>query len=228
MDVPLVIAVNGSPRRRGNTAKVLGAVLEGAAGQGARTQLVHLDNLRFRGCASCFACKLRDGRSPGRCALRDDASELINRVLDADALVLGSPIYFQGVTGMMCSFLERLLFPLYSYRREVGSLLGRDLPTAFVYTMNVDRASMERQGYRTSLEPMERVVASVLGSCRALRVCDTLQFSDYSRYESGVFDGGRKRRVREEQFPRDLACAAELGGELVHEALACATPRRGR
>ncbi|MBS5450954.1 MAG: flavodoxin family protein [Coriobacteriia bacterium] len=218
MGTPLVIAINGSPRRRGNTAQVLDAVLEGAAGQGARTELAHLAGLRFTGCASCFACKLRDGRSLGRCALRDDATGLIERVLNADAVVFGSPIYFQGITGAMRSFLERLLFPLYSYRRDVRSMLERYLPAAFVYTMNVDRSSMQRQDYRSSLQPMEHVLADVLGSCRALHVCDTLQFDHYERYESGMFDGEHKRKVREEQFPRDLARAAELGCELVRSA----------
>ena len=54
-----VIAINASPRRKWNTATLLQSALEGAASQGAETELVHLYDLDFKGCTSCFACKLR-------------------------------------------------------------------------------------------------------------------------------------------------------------------------
>ncbi len=96
-----VIAVNGSPRKNWNTVMMLEKALEGAASQGAETELVHLYDLDFRGCTSCFACKLKGGKSYGRCAVRDDLSPLLDRIHDADALILGSPIYFGTVTGEM-------------------------------------------------------------------------------------------------------------------------------
>ena len=52
-----VIAVNGSPRKTWNTATLLEHALAGAAGSGAETELVHLYDLEFKGCISCFACK---------------------------------------------------------------------------------------------------------------------------------------------------------------------------
>lgn len=68
------LALNGSPRTTGNTAALLRHALDGAAQQGAATEFVNLGSLRFEGCRSCFACKRKDGRFVGRCALHDDAT----------------------------------------------------------------------------------------------------------------------------------------------------------
>ena len=58
-----VMAINGSPRKEWNTATLLEKALEGAASQGAETELIHLYDLSFKGCKSCFACKTRGGES---------------------------------------------------------------------------------------------------------------------------------------------------------------------
>ena len=79
--------------------------------QGAETELVHLYDLTFKGCTSCFACKLKGGRSYGKCAMVDGLTPVLDMLATTDALFLGSPIYFGTVTGEMRSFMERLLFP---------------------------------------------------------------------------------------------------------------------
>jgi multimeric flavodoxin WrbA len=111
MDFVKVLAINGSPRKRWNTATLLNNVLEGAASQGAETELIHLYDLDYKGCRSCFSCKLIGGKSYGRCATKDDLTPVLEKIQLVDALILGSPIYFGEVTGAMRSFLERLLFP---------------------------------------------------------------------------------------------------------------------
>jgi multimeric flavodoxin WrbA len=65
-----VLAFNGSPREHWNTAQLLGKALEGAASQGAETQLVHLYEIDFKGCTSCFSCKIRRAR-PVPCCFKD-------------------------------------------------------------------------------------------------------------------------------------------------------------
>ena len=56
-----IIAINGSPRKKWNTSTLLENALEGAASQGAETELIHLYDLDYKGCTSCCACKLKDG-----------------------------------------------------------------------------------------------------------------------------------------------------------------------
>ncbi len=110
-----VIAVNGSPRKDWNTGTMLRSAMEGAESVGARTRLVHLYDLTYRGCTSCFSCKRKGNSTNGLCAMRDDLRDVLAEVLECDVLLLGSPIYFGDVTGEMRSFLERLLFPNISY-----------------------------------------------------------------------------------------------------------------
>jgi len=105
-----VIAINGSPRKNWNTDTLLKKVLEGAESAGAETEMVYLYDLKFCGCKSCMACKLKKEPRPNRCVLRDELTPVLDKVHAADAVVLGSPIYFSEVTGEMRSFVERFLF----------------------------------------------------------------------------------------------------------------------
>ena len=93
-----VFAINGSPRKTWNTAKLLQEVLKGAAAQGAETELIHLYDISFKGCTSCFGCKLKGGKSYGRCAMNDGLTPILEKLAGADTFVLGSPIYFGTVT----------------------------------------------------------------------------------------------------------------------------------
>jgi multimeric flavodoxin WrbA len=65
-----VLAINGSPRKKWNTATLLNTALEGAASQGAKTEIIHLYDLNYKGCISCFACKLKNGKSYGNALCR--------------------------------------------------------------------------------------------------------------------------------------------------------------
>jgi multimeric flavodoxin WrbA len=110
-----VIAINGSPRKKWNTATMLEKALEGAASEGAETEIIHLYDLNFKGCTSCFACKLKDGKSYGKCAMNDELTHVLAKLKDADAVILGSPIYLGNSTGEMRSFMERFIFPYLVY-----------------------------------------------------------------------------------------------------------------
>jgi multimeric flavodoxin WrbA len=110
-----VIAFNGSPRKKWNTATLLEKALEGASSQGAETELIHLYDLNYKGCISCFSCKMKNGRSYGKCAVKDDLTPIFQKVLDTQALIFGSPIYLGTATGQMRSFMERLVFPFLPY-----------------------------------------------------------------------------------------------------------------
>ena len=105
-----IMAFNGSPRKDWNTANLLNKALEGAASKGATTELIHLYDLNYKGCISCFACKTKNGKSYGRCPVNDDLKDVFRKVEEVDAIILGSPIYFGRVSGEMASFLDRLLF----------------------------------------------------------------------------------------------------------------------
>ncbi len=127
-----IIAFNGSPRKKWNTATLLRKALEGAASQGAKTELVHLYGLDFKGCISCFACKTKGGKSYGKCAVKDDLTPVFRKIEKADAIILGSPIYFGNISGEMRSFMERLLFPYLTYTKPPQSLFPNRIKTWFI------------------------------------------------------------------------------------------------
>ena len=206
-----IMAVNGSPRKTWNTATLLNEALKGAAAQGVVTELVHLYDLNFTGCISCFACKTRDGQSYGRCAVADDLTPIFNRIEAADGLILGSPIYFGTVSGEMRSFMERLLFPWFTYTDPPGSLFPKKIPTAFIYTMNVTEPQMLEMGYPQHFDKNRFFLQTVFGAAEDLCSFDTYQFEDYAAVVADKFDADHKAARRREVFPQDCARALALG-----------------
>jgi len=206
-----VIAFNGSPRKNWNTATLLSKALEGAASQGAETELIHLYDLDFKGCISCFSCKLKGGKSYGKCAVNDDLKPVFSRIEQADALIFGSPIYFGQVTGEMRSFLERLLFQYLVYDGKGTTLFERKIKTGFIYTMNVREDYLERIGYAQNFKGMEKLLERFFGASETLLSTDTYQFEDYSKYVVTGFDPEAKAKRRQEVFPEDCRKAYEMG-----------------
>ena len=100
------IAVNGSPRKRGNTRLLLERVLEPLDQAGWQTELLHLGGRKIHGCRACYKCFDNLDR---RCACKDDVfNEFCAKLLAADALILGSPTYFTDVSAEMKALLDRL------------------------------------------------------------------------------------------------------------------------
>jgi len=214
-----VIAVNGSPRKKWNTAILLEKVLEGASSKGAETELVHLYDLEYKGCISCFACKTRGGESYGKCAVRDDLQPIFQEIEKADALVLGSPIYFGAVTGQIRSFLERLMFPYLTYTIPPQTLFPGRIRTAFLYTMNMSEKELESRGmsefYYSHFDLNKDYLVRLFEHSTYQLSMDTFQFEDYSKVVAERWDPAEKERSRKERFPVDCAKALQLGAELV-------------
>ena len=99
------LAINGSPRKGGNTEILLRKVLEPVAAAGHETGMVQIGGTGLRGCTACGACKKNRDR---RCAITSDGfNEVFARMVDADALVIGSPTYFGDVTAETKGLIDR-------------------------------------------------------------------------------------------------------------------------
>jgi multimeric flavodoxin WrbA len=211
------IAINGSPRKKWNTAILLNKALEGAAANGAETELVHLYDLAFKGCISCFACKTRGGASYGRCGFSDELTPVLEKIEAADILLIGSPIYFGSVTGELRSFLERLLFPYGTYTDPPRTLFPGKIRSGLIYTMNVKEEQAKELGYFQHLAGNERVLQQRFGHAESLYSFDTYQFDDYAKVEADRFDPLLKAKRRQEVFPLDCRKAFELGTRLARD-----------
>ncbi len=95
-----VLLICGSPRN-GNTQAMLEKVKEGAKEAGAETELVLLRKLDIRHCTGCKMCET------GKCPIQDDMQRLYPKLLDADAVVFGSPTFYDNVTGIFKDFIDR-------------------------------------------------------------------------------------------------------------------------
>ena len=133
-----VIILNGSPRKNWNTYKMCESFANGVKDSGAEAEIINLYDVDFKGCRSCFACKLKDGKNFGRCAYPDGLTPILDKISQADGVVLASPIYFGDITGVTRSLIERLFFPFFEYKEGYPSVAPKRLKTAVIYTMNVN------------------------------------------------------------------------------------------
>jgi multimeric flavodoxin WrbA len=212
-----IIAFNGSPRKKWNTATLLQKALDGASSQGAETELIHLYDLNYKGCISCFACKTLGGKSYGKCAVQDDLAPLFSRIEQAHAILMGSPIYWGDISGEMKSFLERLMFQYTTYTTPPGSLFTKRIKTGFIYTMNVTEEIMQKWQYASNINRYNEALRRIFGDSEYLCSFDTLQFDDYSKVLNTRFDPVQKKQRHDEVFPQDCQKAFDMGIRLVAE-----------
>ena len=210
-----LLAFNGSPRKTWNTAMLLEHAMNGAESEGAETELFHLYDLDYKGCRSCFACKRIGGASYGHCAVKDDLTPIFKAVESADAILIGSPIYYAITTGETRSFLERLMFPYSVYDPQRSTLFGRKIKTAFIYTAGAPEPMVKERGFDRNAQLTEQAMERIFGSCDTLWVTDTYQFDDYAKFVSTLFDPVAKKKRRDEQFSGNCQKAFELGARLV-------------
>lgn len=107
-----------------NTGILLKKALEGAASQGAETEFIHLYDLNYKGCTSCFACKMKDGKSYGKCAVRDELTPILRKIEESDGIILSSPVYFGTASAETLIVTDTYQFDDYS--KYVAELFDAD------------------------------------------------------------------------------------------------------
>jgi len=208
-----VVLINGSPRKNWNTAQMLESAAQGCRDAGAETALYHIYDMNVKGCSSCFACKLLGGKSYGKCALQDPLKPILEEIWQADALIIGSPVYFADVTACTRALLERLWFASLAYNRERMVISPKRLPVGVIFTTNAPQ-----EGFHKALNDLVvRTMGAFVGPTELIEANDTLQFDDYSKYDASMISEEHKRRRHEEVFPQDLKRAYELGQRLLEQ-----------
>lgn len=100
--MPQIVAIYGSPRRRGNTATLLKHAVKGAVDAGAQVSEIVLRDLKMSPCLELYACK-----KEGRCAIKDDFQDVVDQILAAEGLILASPIFFYTVSAHTKILMDR-------------------------------------------------------------------------------------------------------------------------
>lgn len=99
------LAINGSPNEHGCTYTALHEIERTLSDRGVETELLYLGKKPVAGCIACMSC-----RKTKRCAFDDQVNDVLDRLDEFDAIIVGSPVYFAGPTGQVCAFLDRLFF----------------------------------------------------------------------------------------------------------------------
>lgn len=205
------IILNTSPRKNWNTAKLLKSAAEGALAAGAEVEYIDLYDLNFTGCRSCMLCK-RKGVERCHCYWKDDLSPIIDKVFSADTLLIGTSIYLGRPTSRYFAFMERLHFSALSYDDYSNYFTGSVKVGMFV-TMNATKEFYE-QLYKEQFEAYADELRILNGEICLYPCHNTLQVSDYSKFNMGSFNEDVKKSAHKENFPKDLENAYIIGKRL--------------
>jgi len=98
------LIILGSPRRKGNSAALAAQVARGIEDRGGETETVYLNGLAIGPCQACGRCREADATG---CILKDDMQPLYGKLIEADSVVLASPVYFFNVSAQLKTFIDR-------------------------------------------------------------------------------------------------------------------------
>ena len=134
-----VVLINGSPRKNGNTMRALQEVAATLEKEGLGSEILWIGNKPVRGCAACYQCKTKD---LGKCVFADDvANSIIEKLKDADGIVIGSPTYYGQPAGALLAVWQRVCFAGTAYVKAKPAasvaICRRGGSTAAFQTMNM-------------------------------------------------------------------------------------------
>lgn len=139
-----VLILSGSPRKGGNSDLLCDAFMKGAQEAGHQIEKVRVFEKKICGCCACYGCE-----DTGICVIKDDMAELLQKMIDADCLVLASPVYFYSIAAQLKAVIDRT----FARWQEV-----RDKELYYILTAgDTDRANVEKaltcfRGYADCIE----------------------------------------------------------------------------
>ena len=133
-----VVAFNGSPRKDGNTTILINKVFQELGKEGIKTELIQLSEKQIHGCIACYKCFENKDQ---RCAVKDDAAnEYIEKILGAQGILLGSPVYFIDITPEMKALIDRTGFVSLAngrmFKNKVGGTVASARRSGGVHTID--------------------------------------------------------------------------------------------
>jgi multimeric flavodoxin WrbA len=145
-----ILGIVGSPRKNGNTHVLVSQILAGARAAGAKTEIVLLGDLDLQECNGCHAC----WKGSHACGKRDDMLSLYPKIAAADALVLGTPVYWYGPTAILKCFLDRFVY--FNCPANRGQIQGKSAVLAVPFEDTaLDTASLVVDMFQKSLSYVE-------------------------------------------------------------------------
>lgn len=208
-----IIAINAGPRKGWNTDQLINEAAKGAHEAGAEIEYIDLFKLeKYTGCVSCFGCK--QAKTYGKCICRDGLTDVLEKIRNADGLIIGSPNYLGNMTASFRALYERLVFQVLTYNKENPCCNQHMIPAIVIMTSNCAESMYDAIGYTTLLNSYKETMNRFVGPTEILSCGNTVQVNDYSKYDWTMFDPEDKKAHREATFKDYLAKAYELGRKM--------------
>jgi len=172
----LAVGIAGSPCRQGNSTSLLRAYLDGTSKVGFGKKIIYLNNLNYKGCQGCDRCVR--GKA---CGIRDDLCSVFPLLRKADIWAMASPIYYDGVSGQLKTFFDRLRFTthdpfkLEGPRRGIVIVTYEDDPREFYTEVATHLAKYFNWKNRGNFHKVRVVAESNLGPVDAWKKRPDLQ-----------------------------------------------------
>ncbi len=122
-----VLGICGSPRK-GNTEWMLRKLLDGAKNAGAETEIILLRDKNIKACDGCLTCEAGGKDRKGICRIEDDMQGIYPKLVEADALLFGTPVYFEMLSGLLKNFMDRTcpIWPRLEGKPVAGIAVGEE------------------------------------------------------------------------------------------------------
>ena len=197
------IVINADPRIKRKTGQIMKSAAEGAKSTGAELEYVDLYKLDLRGCMNCSICKKKN-KEIFKCYWRDDLSPLIERILNADTLLIGSRIFFNEPTSHYRALIERLIYCVVSFDKNY--YFKGKVDVGIFYTTEVPRDYFDEK-IRPCLKQTEEMFKLLNG--------DVEVYTSYMIMTTKKSSIGEDSLNKEkEEFEKDLENAFEIGARL--------------
>ena len=166
-----VVGISGSPRN-GNTEWMLRRLLEEVARSGIETELICLRERKITGCDGCLSCEVGGQERRGVCRIQDDMEQIYPKLIEADGLVLGTPVYFEMLSGLLKNFIDRTcpIWPKLKGKPVVGIAVAEESTGKAVNNLRTyaSTCGMRWVGYVTALAKTPKQVSKDKGVDRRL------------------------------------------------------------
>ena len=100
--MPTILAIYGSPRKHGNTSRLLKQAVAGARDAGAQIEEIWLNRLKISPCLEIYGCK-----NDGRCVIKDDFQAIYDQIITCDGIMIATPIFFYSMSAQVKAFMDR-------------------------------------------------------------------------------------------------------------------------
>ncbi len=124
-----ILALFGSPRKKGNSTLLANHIILGAESQGATVESIRLNGLNIKPCQGCYMCQEEGSKG---CAVDDDMQDIYSKIIEAGALIIASPVYWFTMSAQTKIFMDRCM-AMYNENHEESQLYGKNIAIAMTY-----------------------------------------------------------------------------------------------